>query len=183
MTLYEIGLAKASPPSTAHSSDFPRLEILYSCLESVKNFFEQFLKIQPTAYWNLSVIHFTQLAIGISMLQRLSFFEDPAWDLQYVEQKVKFVRVVNQLCDNLREAFESGGAEAANAVENLNVFARTEARLRKLGAVFEAQMVPVQSEADQTGNLNSSEIMDLENMAGLWESDWFDIMGANWSGS
>jgi hypothetical protein len=183
MILYEIGLSKTLPPNAAHSSDFPRLEILYACLESVRNFFEQFLEIPPTTYWNLSVVHFTHLSIGIGMLQRLSIFEDPAWDLQYVRGKVNFVHIMNQVCDRFGEAFQSGGTEAANAVENINVFVRTEDRLRKLSAVFETQMAPIQSGSDQSGNLNPSELMDLESMVGFWESDWLDIMSTNWGGS
>jgi hypothetical protein len=184
MTLYEIGLSKARLPNTAHTSDFQRLEILYACLESVGIFFENFLEIPPASYWNFSLVHFSQLAYGLNMLQRLSIFEDPTWDLHYVAEKVNFIRTVDQICNRMgeAEALRHGATEPSNASEGISVFARAAAKLRKLNVMFEAQMASAQSAPDPMGNLDTGDIMNLENMVGFWEQDWFDIMGGNSGG-
>jgi len=102
-----------------------------------------------------------------------------------VAEKVSFVQIIDQICSRLAEAQRSGGTEAANASKNMNMFARTEAKMRNLKVVFEAQMGSIQSAPDEIGRMNSAEMMDVENMAGFltWEKDWFDIMGTNWDGS
>jgi hypothetical protein len=182
MTLYEIGLSKARLPNTAHPSDFQRLEILYACLESVGNFFDNFLEMPPASYWNFSLVHFSQLSYALSMLQRLSIFEDPTWDLHYVAEKMNFLCIVNQICNRMEEALRYGGTESSNASESISIFARATAKLRKLNVMFEAQMASAQSAPDQMGNLDTGDIMNLENMGGFWEQDWFDIMGGNWGG-
>jgi hypothetical protein len=179
MTLYEIGLLKARLPNTAHPSDFQRLEILYACLESVGNFFESFLEIPPASYWNFSIVHFAQLGYALSMLQRLSIFEDPTWDLHYVAEKVNLLRVVDQLCNRMGEAVRYGGTESSDASESISSFERTATKLRKLRAMFEAQMASAQSVPDQMGNLDTGDIMNSENMRGFWEQDWFSIMSGN----
>jgi hypothetical protein len=180
MTLYEIGLLKARLPNTVHPSDFQRLEILYACLESVGNFFECFLEITPASYWNFSIVHFAQLGYALSMLQRLSIFEDPTWDLHYVTEKVDLLRIVDRLCSRMGEVARWGAAESSNASESISIFERTAAKLRKLRVMFETQMATAQSVPDQMGNLDTGDMMNSENMVGFWEQDWFNIMGGNW---
>jgi hypothetical protein len=182
MTLYEIGLLKARLPNTntALPSDFQRLELLYACLESVGNFFESFLEIPPASYWNFSIVHFAQLGYALAMLQRLSIFEDPTWDLHYVAEKVNLLRIVDHLCNRMEEAARFGGTEPLNTSESISSFERTAAKLRKLRPMFEAQMASVQSVPDQMGDLDTRDIMNSENMVGFWEQDWFNIMGGNW---
>jgi hypothetical protein len=180
MILYEIGLSKAPLPSIAHPGDFQRLEILYACLESVGNFFESFLEISPASYWNFSIVHFCQIGYAISMLQRLSLFADPTWDLHYVVEKVNLLRIVDQICIRMDDAVKYGGAELPNASESISSFQRTAAKLRKLRVMFEAQIASAQSAPDQLGNLDAGDITNSENMVGFWEQDWFNIMGGNW---
>ena len=177
MTLYEIGLSKTGIPNTAHPSDFQRLEILYACLESVGKFFDNFLDIPPVYHWNSSLVHSSHLAHALSILQRLSTFKDPTWDLRYVTEKVNFSRIVDQVCNRMREALTYGGIEPLDASENTNLFARAVSKLGKLSSTFEAQMASTQSASDETSNLDTGDIMNLESMGGLWEQDWFDVMG------
>jgi hypothetical protein len=183
MTLYEIGLLKARLPQTAHSADFQRLEILYACLESVGNFFAKFLEMEPASYWNFSLVHFCQLGYALNMLQRLSSFEDPTWDLRCVTEKVNLAGVVDQICTHLEEAeaLTLGGTEPPNTYDPIHIFTRTRQKLRKLSGLFEAQMAYVQpAPDDQMGGLDTGDMMNLENMAGFWDQDLFDIMRTNW---
>ena len=180
MILYEIGLSKARLPNTAHPNDFHRLEILYACLESVRNFFESSLAIPPASFWHLSVVHFAQLAYAIGMIQRLSTFEDPMWDLHYVAEKVNLLRIVDRICIIFDEAMRHGGTESSsNVSESISLFPRIVGKLRKLKVLFEAQLASAQPAPDQMGNLNTGDPMNLENMERFWEQDWFDIMGDN----
>jgi hypothetical protein len=180
MTLYEIGLSKARLPATAHSNDFQRLATLYACLESVRNFFDNFLEIPAISYWDLSLIHFSQLAFALNLLQRLSAFEDPTWDLHYVSEKLNFLNILDQVCNRVEEAMGYGGAEPSTS-NDITFFARTSAKLRKLHALYEAQMASANSAPERMSNLDTGDIMNLGNMAGFWEQDWMsDIIGGNW---
>jgi hypothetical protein len=123
MTLYEIGLSKAQPLNTAHSRDFYRFEILYTCLESVGKLFETFLAIPAASYWSFSLIHFSQLAFALNLLQRLSIFEDPTWDLQYVAEKVNFLHIIDRSSSQMEEAMRYGLTRLSNASECMNIFA------------------------------------------------------------
>jgi hypothetical protein len=138
--------------------------------------------VPPASYWNFSFVHFTQLGYALSMLQRLSLFDDPTWDLHYVSEKVNILNIVDQICNRMGEALRDGGTESSNASGCINVFARTAAKLRKLNVMFEAQVASAQSAPDLMGNLDTGDIMNLENMVGFWEQDWFDIMAGNWEG-
>jgi hypothetical protein len=180
MTLYEIGLLKSRLPTTTHPADFNRLHILSSCLESVGNFFSNFLEIPPASYWNVPLIHFTQLGYALNMLQRLSLFEDPVWDLHYAEEKVSFLKVVDQVCVHM-EAVEN---KRGDGEECINIFVRTATRLRKLSSIFEAQLAAAKGVTDQMGDFEVGEgdVMDMDCFVGFGEQDWFDLMAGNWEG-
>jgi hypothetical protein len=184
MTLFEIGLSKAPLPNIAHPSDFHRLEILYACLESVGNFFENFLAIPSASYWNFSVVQFSHLGYAIAMLQRLSIFEDPTWNLHYVAEKVNFLDIVDKIRIRMEQAVIYGETNPSSVSEITSacVFARAAAKMKKLKAMFEAWMPSTQSAPDQMSNFDTGYTNNLENMVGFWEQDWFDFMGGNSGG-
>jgi len=182
MTLYEIGISNPRVADTTQPSDFQRLEILYPCLESVGNFFEKFLEMPPASYWNVSLIYFSHLAYALKILQRLSILEDPTWDLSYVAGKVNFARILDEVGSRMREALRYGGQDPSITSESISVFARTSAKLGKLKMLFETQMASTQSAPEQMGSMDVGDLMILENMAGFWELDQFNLMGGDWGG-
>jgi hypothetical protein len=112
----------------------------------------------------------------------LSILEDPTWDLSYIAGKVNFVRILDQVSNRMGETLRYGGPDPSIASESISIFARTSAKLGKLKTLFETQMVSTQSELEQMGNMDAGDFMILENMAGFWELDQFNLMGGNWGG-
>ena len=93
MSIYEIGFFKTS--SASH--DFTRLEVLHSCLKTVQGFFANFLSQPVSVITSLSLFTFTQLAHAVVILHKLSTFEHPDWDLEYVRATLDFGDVIGQL--------------------------------------------------------------------------------------
>lgn len=184
MTLYEVGFLKVRLPPKFPTTDFNRVEILYACLESAGNFFENFLAIPPLTYWQFTIIDFSQLAYALNVLQRLSLFEDPSWDLRYVSEKLNFLHILDRTCNQMEVASRYRVMEPANGSEQVTIFTRTLAKLRKLGAMFEAQLAPSQVVPGETGTLDpaTGDGMPMESLVGFWEQDWFDIMAGDWGG-
>lgn len=181
MSLFEIGLLKAIP-SNVNGPDFQRLELLYACLESVRKFFEIFLETSPASYWNLTIIHFSRFACALSLLQRLSTFEDPTWDLQYVAAKVNFSGIVDQICNHMDDALRYGGSELSNSSECVTIFTRITPKLRMLNVIYESRMSSMQSATGRIGDLSGADTINIENMVESWEQDLFDIVDGNWWG-
>lgn len=116
------------------------------------------------------------------MLQRFSLFEEPEWDLQYVAEKMSFLGVIDRTVNQMEEALGYGPIEPSSTSENISFFSGAVAKMRKQGVLFKVQAESLQSASREVGNLHPHDMMEIENMARLWDQDWFDIMSGNWGG-
>lgn len=126
-SLYEVALSRNPVVDSFSSRDFHRLELLYACLESNKMFFDTFFTIPEYRYICFSLPTWTQVAHSIMILQLLSTFEHPDWNLVYVRETIDFMEVM----DKLVERFDK--------VEG-QIFARTSAKMASMKAHIQAAM-------------------------------------------
>ena len=126
-TLYEVGLSKTPAMDQLPSHDFDRLELLYACLRSTKLFFETFLDIPPNKYPCISLATWTQITHSILVLQSLSMFEHPDWDLASVRREIDFMTVLDKFIERI------------NKVEG-QIYGRAAAKMASFKARLEEKM-------------------------------------------
>lgn len=96
-SVYEVGLSRSPVLENLPRHDFQRLELLYACLESNKKFWETYFSIPETDYVYFSVATWSQVSHSAIILQLLSSFEHPDWNLAYVRETIDFLGVLDSL--------------------------------------------------------------------------------------
>jgi hypothetical protein len=130
LTINEIALSKA--PIISNSSDFQRLESLYTCLNSAKSWFDVFFTIPPSAYIGFSFSVLSQLVHCLVALYRLSTLDDPAWDKDIIRNTVNLLLILDQVANNIGQVTRLAGLDtdstelgvftkAAKMVESINL--------------------------------------------------------------
>ena len=98
LMIYEISLFKY--PLSPANPDSRRLELLWTCLQVVKSWFETYLTISPTHYLGLPMFVYSALTHNVVALYRLSGFEHPGWSHELVRESCNMSAVVEQCCQN-----------------------------------------------------------------------------------
>jgi hypothetical protein len=160
-SLYEVALSR-SPALSTSTHDFPRLEMLYACLQSNKLFLETFFAIPEYHYPSLSLASWTQTTHSLMILQLLSTFDHPDWNLNYVRDTIDFMEVMDKIIARFHK------------VEG-EIFERTAAKMASIKAHIQGQMsAPVAK--DGAGGPDLLNGQDLE--MGNWEP--FDFTDESW---
>ena len=158
--LYEIGLSKSPVMGNLSGHDFQRLELLYACLQSNKMFFETFFAIPENKYVSFSLATWTQLTHSIFVLQLLSNFDHPDWNLAYVRETIDFMAVL----DSMIERF--------NKVEG-RIFAHTATKMASIKAHIQEKMA-VDGVGPRPGSLSGEDA----DMGRTWEP--VDFLDETW---
>jgi hypothetical protein len=125
--LYEISFSRSPVMVNFPSHDFHRLELLYACLQSNKLFFETFFSIPESKYTCFSFATWTQVAHSVIVLQLLSSFDHPDWNLAYVRETIDFITVLDYLIERFNKA-------------EGQIFARSAAKLATIKAHIQEKM-------------------------------------------
>ncbi len=115
----EMSICEAAffrPRFPANGISFQRLEILHTCLKATQAFFETFLSVPVQLLRSISIFTYTQLAHALVTLHKLSTFESPDWNLDYVRGTVNLGSILDQLIrwfDDVKahDGFETGDLE------------------------------------------------------------------------
>lgn len=91
--------------------DFQTLEHLYTCLQSIKSWFDVFFKCPPLEYAGFSTIVFVQVGYCILALYRLLALNDPAWDTRFVRNTIDFSLIVDCFVNHMQQARAASGLE------------------------------------------------------------------------
>ena len=125
--LYGVGLSRNLVAGDLSGHSFDRLEVLYDCLRSTRRFFETFFCIPESEYACFSTAIWIQISHSLHVLQSLSTFDHPDWDLASVRQEIDFVKVLGQVI------------ERGNKVEG-QIFIKATTRMAMVKAYFQEQM-------------------------------------------
>lgn len=74
---------------------FARLECLWSSVESIKSWLDNFYKIPPSELLGLPFHFWSQMILCITILKYLSVLEDPAWDRQAVRSTIDLMPTID----------------------------------------------------------------------------------------
>lgn len=126
-SLYEVALSRNPAMDNCFSHNFHHLELLYACLQSNKMFFETFFAIPENRYVCFSLATWTQITHSAMILQILSTFEHPDWNVAYVRETIDFMEVMDKMIERF------------NKVEG-QAFARTASKLASIKAHIQERM-------------------------------------------
>lgn len=104
--LYEISLSDS--PQTTKESIFPRIKILYSCLNSAQSFLDSFFSILPEQYPYLTFVTWAQLSNVLVVIERLHLIKLEGWDVSYVQSATNFPAVLERLAHSFEAAGKQG---------------------------------------------------------------------------
>ncbi len=99
--LYKIGLSKSRALSSFSNRDFNRLEFLYACTEAVRSFFDAHLGIPANKYHAMPMHLHMHLTWNMGVLQMLSTFEHPDWNLAWLRDSISLSDVLGKLAGTL----------------------------------------------------------------------------------
>ena len=137
LTINEIALVQL--PIAADHSSFKRIEALYTCLKSIKSWFELFFNIPLTNYIKFPFSIFSQLVHCLYILFRLSTLDDPAWDKHGVKDTADLLPIMDQLVINLEQAAAKFDTHD-NPEEDL--FSRAAKKYRTIRLEWETKLRP-----------------------------------------
>jgi hypothetical protein len=136
VSLYKIGLSKSPSLAAFSNQDFSRLNYLYACVEAIKSFFDTFLTIPISRFHCIPLHTCMQLTWGMGILQLLTTFEHPDWDLAWVRETISFVGMLHRLAGRYEKAKEELGIDP-HTPQGDDIFSQSTHKFRVLAETFE----------------------------------------------
>jgi hypothetical protein len=98
--------AQTAAPTRAHVTHF---DLLTSCLEASKVYFDHLISLSPSQYRILSFVEWTRVPYAIVVLSKLAFgiHKVPSWDLQAVRETVPLALYLELLCYRMQSMTSS----------------------------------------------------------------------------
>jgi len=152
--LHKVGLCE--PYETPGQVDFPKLELLYSCLLAAKDYFSSYFLIPADNYFTLPATVWIQLADTLVVLSRLLLIHTDGWDLSYARKLVNLSTILSSLEQNFENASNAarrtgmvtGDDDMFHAHVMRMRWAKTAYESKLVSELEESQMVDVITEKD-----------------------------------
>jgi hypothetical protein len=178
--LYKFGLSK-NPLITGFSShDFNRLEYLYACLQGVQSFFDILFAIPRREYRCLSTTVFTQITWNLGILQLLSTYEHPDWNITWVRETISFTGALGQIGEQFSQAKAGLGLDPhiSEGEELEDIFSVTGNKMLWMKAYFEGKYRAAGSDAPNITIQDGLNDAFGEDFADFIDDQWMrDILG------
>jgi hypothetical protein len=192
MSVFELGLSMPTPSTLAscNTHAFQRLETLHAGLKATRAFFDTYLDLPVYVGRCLSFFTYAQIAQSLVFLHKLSTFESPDWNLDFVHQTVNFRSILDQLigwCERVRTA---EGIEQSGAENPEDIFSRAVRKLTRVKAWHEQktssnslgpEMSTTMLNPDVAMNGTSMDFLNdawLEEMLGFGECPMWYLLGS-----
>lgn len=133
VSLYEAGLCQSTLATNA-IPNFKRVELLCACLQAIKSYFEIFFSIPVVNYIALSMPSWSHLTYSLTILQMLSSFNHPDWNLVYVRETIDFITVLDRLIEQLDTVNTLAG------YEEIDMFSPVAKRMNRVKVCVEGKM-------------------------------------------
>lgn len=182
----ELVLSMPATFASVNSQDFHRLETLHSGLKAVQALFDTYLALPAYFARNISFFTYTQIAKSLVFLHKLSTFESPDWDLDYVRETVGFGNILDQLIGWFENVKITEGITEPSGEDAEDMFSRCVRKLSRIKAWHEQRtrsgsLGPEPSTtiphggATMTGDsMNFLNDTWLEEVLGNWDSQYND---------
>lgn len=148
ISLYKIGLSKSSFLSVFDSRDFDRIEYLYSCLQAVKSFFDAFLGMPIGKLHCLAMPIAGHLISSFGVLQLLTTFNHPDWNLEWAQATISFTDTLGRLAENYSKVKMTLGLDP-HTPDGEDIFSHTGRRMLFVKSFFEGEDADGQSQREQ----------------------------------
>jgi hypothetical protein len=190
ISLYEVGFRK--PHHAPAHPNFLHVELRYSCLVSIKAYFDTYFLIPPNLYFALPSVIWIQLADIIAVLARLLLIGTDGWDLAHARSVVNLAAVFERLEGNFEGASEAARrARAPDDDEEEDMFRAYAAAMRQGRSPYETKLPPqlegsnqVADAFERSNNAMPSDFAWDENI--FWQEalvDWSDFRPAGTTGT
>ncbi|KAH7410579.1 hypothetical protein BKA64DRAFT_357833 [Cadophora sp. MPI-SDFR-AT-0126] len=185
VSLYKIGLARSESLSAFTTQDFNRLEYLFACTEAVRAFFDGLLRIPANKYHCISVKLNMDLTWNMGVVQMLSTFDHPDWDLAWLRQTISFPELLGKLSSTFSEV-KAALTLDPNTTERLDMFSQSARKLGWIKMFVEKAIsgVPVHSETSRGAEIpfTAGEMYDLNgsDFMGYVDDAWMKDMLGSW---
>lgn len=173
LIIHEVALG--AYPLAPGNSDLLRLDYLWICLQAIKNWFEMFLQIPPSAYIGLPMFVFSSLAHCSTALGKLSIIEHPGWDLRLVRETCYLPSVLEQAIRNLTQVKSAVGLDPETS-EDISMFANAAKKCAAIKHWNELRLANSEACHPATApatDLSNEPLLDMADDA--WLRDYFGI--------
>lgn len=177
ISLYKIGLSKDPALSDISNHDFDRIGYLHTCLQSVKSFFDIYLNLPLNKTHCLSVPIITHFTWSLGVLQLLTTFKHPDWNLEWARSTISFTDVLGKLSEKYGQVKAALGLDPHTPIGE-DVFSHSGRRMSWMKTFFENGGINprLQDNQQYQNSVNISEI-SLGNDIDLLDDEWLrDLM-------
>jgi hypothetical protein len=154
ISLLEIGLHEPLEPTTQKHT-FLHLTQLSSCLAATRSFFDTWFLLPSSAYINLSIVAWAQIANAVMAVSKLILLDHDGWDLEHAREVADFSNTLDRIASlieqNTKVVFAGNGNKGADAENAFMMYAK---RLRWVRDWYVAR---IEAEKEEKGK----EIVEL----------------------
>ncbi|KAF4631881.1 hypothetical protein G7Y89_g6243 [Cudoniella acicularis] len=169
VVLYKFGLSKSSALSMFTFREFNRLEYLYTCLQAVKSFFDTWLTMPISRLHTYSIPMSCQVTWNLGILQLLSTFEHPDWDLTWVKETIDFTELLGKLAGRFNQGKEVLGMDAYTT-DRVDIYSHIGRIFAWMKTYFEGQPGHNHNNFDLS---NAGGFVDFDFLNDVWMGDTF----------
>ncbi|KAM0282911.1 hypothetical protein ACHAQH_002721 [Verticillium albo-atrum] len=180
LAIHECALSQAHNPTSF--PNMQRLEALFTCLHSIKSWFDLVLVMPPLTYPDYGLSLFTQISHCCIALHRLQTLNDPIWDIAAARAVIDLPQALEKLAERCATAADSA---LISAEENDEVtFMKAAKLLRRMKGFWEKEIAERTAKADRDatglptpaaqGTSTSLDGIELDDFDGeLLDDEWF----------
>ena len=162
------------------ASDFRRTENLFTCFRAIRSFLEIWLAMTPHDFLDLPFPMFCQAGHCLIVLYKLTVFEDPMWDREYVRNTLDVLTTLDTMVDTLYQAAKIIGDDNEMVEQNfLTKGCRVMAQMR---AGWASKLETPSTVLPITPATNHTEEPASDMFADLMSDRWLTDMLATWDG-
>ncbi|KAL2059766.1 hypothetical protein VTL71DRAFT_10150 [Oculimacula yallundae] len=182
ISLNKIGLARSDNLAAFTKKDFNRLECLFACARSVRDFTDVLLGIPASMYHCMPISTYMDLTSVLGVLQMLSTFEHPDWNLDWLRETISLPDLLGRLSVRLFEVKAALNLDPGTT-DRLDMFSQS---AKKMGWIklFVEKTIPgftaAQAKEARSSHSPSVEVYDFngDEFMGYMDDAWMkDILG------
>ncbi|KAK5036693.1 hypothetical protein LTS07_002421 [Exophiala sideris] len=102
--LYEVAVHDTIANTGYGALPMTRLKMLFTCLDVVKQFFENFGAISPAHYFNFTYFTWSLAGHVSVVLSKLCIFSGDSWDPNFARSTIDFPAMVHEMQEKLKQA-------------------------------------------------------------------------------
>ena len=160
--------------------DFDRIHYLHTCLQAVKSFFDSYLRIPTSRLHCLSVPIVTHFTWSLGVLQLLTTFDHPDWNLEWARSVISLTDILDQLSEKYSQAKTTLGLDPHTS-DPVDIFSHSARRIAWMKSYFENGGNNPRLQDNNAQDRNSTDMADpsLENFndIDLMDDEWLrDLM-------